>query len=365
MLVRRLRKTVFAGLTLLFALSGCFNNTQHTRTWENDKLVAQLYRQYKSEILLTYNDLKGEVVVDAQDGYARAYFDNYRKQVIFAKDRTLEYLINGVEMTTTTADITGYPADMLFNETYQVAVEVLDVKSADLTSNEFDGARSRIININTGANIIVDGLLFNRNLLVGDYFYGFTFDNDRNQLFDIVNLKTMEHKRITNKTDKFSFIYESAGEVYVQVASKQTAFTVVGFDLHEKQDLYDATLPHFEHGAQILKDIAPQQTSEHWYVQADEEHERIARIRLLRTTPNGRITQQPLAFDRSDMMQVIDVARYGNDQIALLLLTKDADDSLHTLLAVFTLEGELNMIDDVTRLLEGDKGRFTYLDYVD
>jgi hypothetical protein len=336
-------------------------------SWRKDKLVAQMQRQYKAEVVLAYNDLQTkDRVEEQQEGYGRAHFDNDRKQIIFTKDTVLEYLIDGQEKSTATADISGYPADILTNETYQLAIEILDVQADHLGQAPFDGAKSRIIDLNTGSNVIVDGLLFNRSLLVGHYFYGFTFDNEQNQLFDIIDLRTMQHERIKRATDKITFIYEMAGEVYVQVASQKTAYRLDGFDLVQTQASYDGTLPNFEHGAQVLKDIAPEASKEHWYVDVpDARVGALDEVALLRALPTGEVTQQPIRLPADGLVQIIDVTRYKENQIALFYMRRDQAGDLHTIISVFDLAGNEQHSAEMTDLLHEDVGRFTQLDYVE
>jgi len=362
MLIRRQRFVVVMSLSLLFILSSCDNSGV---SWRKTRLVAQLYRQYKEEVLLAYSDVKNERVIAHQPGYARAYFDNYRKEIIFTKDRVLEYLVHGEAVSTATDVVTGYPADILLNDTYQLAVEILDVQADNLTSNEFDGAKSRVIDLKTGANVVVDGLLFNRSLLVGHYFYGFTFDNERNQLFDIVDLTTMEHKRIKNKAHKISFIYVINDTVYVQVASKETAFRLDGFNFVEERERYRPELPNFIHGAEVLKDVAPRNNGEHWYISTREQEEVVGDVQLLRIQTDGAVQTQAITLPRADVVQVIDVSEYVKNQIALFLLAKDKTGALHAIISVHGLDGVQKQQEEITDLFAGDVGRFTALGYIE
>jgi len=364
MLKKQLRTGFLTLLCVLLFATGCTGSKP--LVWRADRLVAQLYRQYKEELLLAYNDFDNQMHVDDQRGYAKAYFDNYRKEIIFTKERTLDYLVNGTAMSTASADVTGYPADILVNETYQLAVEILDVRSDQLTSNEFDGAKSRIINLNTGDHVIVDGLLFNRSLLIGDYFYGFTFDNNYAQLFDIVNVKTMQHHRIKRSDNKFTFIYARDQDVYVQVANEETAFLIDGFALIETKERYDANLPNFEHGAQVLKDIAPRETGEHWYIEPPSEDDPVVQgILLFRVRGNDPVNVTKIRFAQHDVMQVMDVSAYRDDQLALFLMKKDDAGDFHAIITIFDMHGNEQRSEEITTLLRGDVGRFTHLDYVE
>jgi len=364
MLVWRKRILLILSCSVLLVLSSCGNGGA---PWRKNRLVAQMQRQYKSEVVLSYNDFQTkDRIEEQQEGYGRAYFDNDRKQIIFTKDNVLDYLIDGQEKSTRTTNISGYTADVLTNDTYQLAIEILDVKSDQLGSDAFDGAKSRIIDLKTDANVVVDGLLFNRSLLVGHYFYGFTFDNEHNQLFDIIDLRTMKHERIKRTEDRITFIYEMADNVYIQVANKRTAFRLDGFNFVEDKALYNEKLPNFEHGAQVLKDIAPKATKEHWYVSSpDERVTNVQHIDLLRVLPSGEVSVQPIRLKQDDVVQIMDVSQYKNDQIALFYMRRDAASELHATIAVFDLTGNEQHSEEITDLLNNDVGRFTQLDYVE
>jgi len=77
------------------------------------------------------------------------------------------------------------------------------------SDDQFNELQSRIINLNTKVSVRVAGFLFNRYLLVGDYFYRFAVNNGENavQLLDIINVKTMQLTRIETGEAPINFLY--------------------------------------------------------------------------------------------------------------------------------------------------------------
>jgi len=333
-------------------------------SWRAGKLVAQLYRQSNQEILLAYNDMANEMIVDNQQGYARAYFDNYRKQIIFTPQVGLAYMIDGSIISTETEDVGGYVSSVLVNEAYQIGVEIMDYEPVPDQDEQFNGLRSRVIDLKSKVSVTVAGLLFNRCLLVDDYFYGFAVSSSDEQLLDIINVKTMEHKRINTTKYPISFMYQTGNEVYAQSATTRKTFLLQGHELIEQDENFNATLPISDNEWQILKDIRPHDVNEHWYIEPGKLDLSINQLRFFRTYPDGAISEVLLRFKRDDIIQLMDVANYGKDHIATFLTTKDDNGVLHAIITVFDLQGNIIYEDEITKIRDGI-GRFTYLDYVE
>jgi len=353
-----IEKRILWVLVLLLITTGC---TNHVLPWRSGKLVGQLYRQYKEEILLSYHDLKTEDVVDRQYGYERAYFDNYRKQIIFTGYRANEYWIDGRKFITDENGVGGYVAEVLVNEKYQIGVEILNLTAEDVGQDKFDGAKSRVIDLNTEKSITVSGLLFNRCLINDDYFYGFTFNTDNRQFLDIIRLSTMEHKRFD--ADNITFLYQKGREVYVQEIKQKQGYKLDGLDMIKKDNTFYSELPDFTGAPQILKDIAPRMSNEHWYVEPTGVGDIIDELRLIQIEED-EIQSFIIKLNRTDVIQVMDVSNYGKGYIALFLTTEDEDKELHAIITIFDLSGKEVASKEITEI-RGDKGRFTYLDYVE
>lgn len=363
------------GLIFILILGSCTNTKLQ---WRQGYLIAQLYRQPHQKILMAYNDFSSEMIVDEQSDYSRAYFDKYRKQMIFQKEGQLNYLIDGKEMTTATDEISGYTSQVLFNDKYQVGVEILDIKNGSLGEGQFWGTKSRIIDLHTKQNIILDGLLFNTNMLAGDYFYGFTFSKtdaeveseeeqeseDVERYLDIIDLRTMEHKRFNTTEQEISFLYQKGDKVYGQSDAKKTAFVFDRLNMQEQKTKYNDKLLVDKSEWPILKDIAPLNSNQHWYITPVKEYDTVMQAKLMQLS-NNDIKEVMLDFQRDDVIQIMDVANYGTEYVALFLTTKDDDGTLHAIITVFDLYGKEVHRKEITEIRTNDYGRFTYLDYVE
>jgi len=359
-----LKKSKFKCLIITFIgvllLTSCRNPNL---SWRSGHLVAQLYRQSNQEVLLAYNDFEQDMVIDKTKGLKRAYFDNYRKQLILIPQVGLEYTIGDKQIKTATEEITGYVSTVLMNENHQIGVEIMSYKPNEEGAETFNGLRSRVIDLQTQRYVIVDGLLFNRGELVGDYFYGFAVsDGAQEQLLDIINVTTMEHTRINTEANEISFLYRAGDKVYAQSDKSMTAFLFEGNEMIEQSDAYIEGMLSPGGGREILKDIAPIGSEEHWYVEAVNPLGRISEARLVRFIKN-EVTERVLSLDRDNVVQIMDVANYGEDKLALFLTIKDDDESLHAVISVFNLQGNKLQDTEITHI-RGDYGQFTYLDYV-
>jgi len=350
-------------MSLVLVITGCTNNVL---MWRSEKLVAQMYRQYKHEILLAYNDLNTDILVDDQHGYERAYFDNYRKQIIFTRYRTNEYWIDGRQFTTAEDGIGGYVSEVLVNEHYQIGVEILNITADEVGKDIFDGTKSRIIDLNTEKSITVPGLLFNRNLIVGHYFYGFTFDEAGNRYFDMIDLRTMEHRRQQSAAEKdnITFLYQQGQQVYGQSEHTKQAFLIDGLELFAQPENYNSQLPIFDGGTAVLKDISPLDLSEHWYIHEPEGKSVIEEVQFIRIM-GDEIKISWIKLNRSDVIGLRDVSNFGIDKLALYLATESADGEVHAIISIFDLFGKEIRSQDITEIKGSDVGQFTYLDYVE
>jgi len=355
------KRYIICTLITVLTLTSCIKSSF---PWREGQLVAQLYRQYKQEILLAYNDFKHDMVVDAQQGYNRAYFDNYRKQMIFTRSDENEYWINGVQMSTADDGITGYVSQVLINEHYQIGVEILNMTTDDFGSDIFDGTKTRIIDLQTKRSITVPGLLFNRNLIVGHYFYGPTFDDEGGRYFDMIDLRTMEHKREkrTQDVDTITFVYQQEDKLYAQVAGKKQTFLIDGLELIEVPNAYNDTLPVMD-GTSILKNVGPFGSHEHWYIEETGIGEPISTIKFIQITEKN-ISTTWINLNRNNVIQIMDVANYGKNHIALFLTVEDENSELHALVTLFDLQGNEISTTEIEHLLDKKPGQFTYLDYV-
>jgi len=359
---RRLLKVGLCSLTTFLIITSCRNPDL---PWRSGQLVAQLYRQYNQQILLAYSDATDELVVDQQNGYARAYFDNYRKQIIFSAQGTLDYMMNGQQFSTATEDITGYVFEVLLNNQYQIGVEVIDITDGTLGKGQFWGTKSRIIDLSSKRSVVVDGLLFNRNMIVDDYFYGFTFDDDDNQFLEIVDLRTMEHRRINTTKNKINFLYQSGDQVYGQSEVSQTTFAFHGLNMTEEKSTYNDKLVLTTDPWYILKDIAPIQSTEHWYIEPGKYGTRFNQVRLLQMKEDRTINESWLQLKRDDVSQILDVSNYGADHVAVYYEAKDQEnDQWYTFITVYDLNGHEVSSTEIERIRKGE-GRFLYLDYVE
>lgn len=235
MLKRAFLNFMGLGLSFILILSSCTNTSL---PWRSGYLVAQLYRQYKEEVILAYNNFSNDMIIDTQNGYSRAYFDNYRQQMIFKKERALEYMIDGRPFTTASDKLSGYISEILVNDKYQIGVEILNPEADSFGEGLFWSTKSRVIDLNTQESVIVDGLLFNDNLIADDYFYGVTFSKSDRELatdavagsepmdyyLDIIDLRTMQHQKINTTENDIRFLYQMGNKVYGQAESQKQHF---------------------------------------------------------------------------------------------------------------------------------------------
>jgi hypothetical protein len=351
---------VILSLSFILMLSSCRNTDL---LWHEKNLIAQLYIQPRQEILLAYNDLANGVRVDQQYGYARAYFDNYRKQIIFSAQGTVDYMIAGRQFTTATDEISGYVSEVLVNDMYQLGVEIIDITDGTMGKGQFWGAKSRIIDLNSNENIILDGLLFNRNMIAGHYFYGFTFDKTENQFLDIIDLRTMEHRRFDTTASDIRFLYRSGDNVYGQSETNKTAFLFTELEMKERKEMYNDNLAIEETEWYILKDVAPSKSEEHWYIASVREDGVVKGARLLKVSSND-VKVSFINFERDDIVRIKDTANFGENKVAIFLSAKDDEGKVHAIIEVFDLAGNKIGKKEITEI-RGDIGRFTYLDYLE
>jgi len=361
-LIRQVSRLVILISLVLLITVGCRNTNL---PWRSGQLVAQLYRQANQELLLTYNDMSNDLLIEQQYGYARAYFDNYRKQIIFSGQGTLDYLFGGEQFTTATESLSGYVFELLFNETYQIGVEIIDIKDGSLGQGQFWGTKSRIIDLQNKSNVIVEGLFFNRNMIAGHYFYGFTFNEDEDQLLEIIDLRTMDHRRINMKKNKITFLYQNGDQVYGQSEAEKTTFVFDGLDMQETKDKYDSKLSFSTDPWYILKNIAPTHSSEHWYVEAGKYGTQFNQVRFIQIKGNGEIDEKSLKLQRDDVSQILDVSNYGDKHIAVYYEAKDVkSEQWYTFITVYDLDGNKVANTEIESVRNGH-GRFLYLDYLE
>lgn len=170
------------------------------------------------------NSFKPEEIFDKK-AYSEFYYDSYHKQKIFYSNLNLNYQIGDTEFTTRTETISGYVVDVRSNEKYQIGVEILDESSdATVQSNEFDGARTRIIDLKTRESVTLDG--FSQTCeLVGDYAYCRNYQKTEKYL-EVIDLKEMKvvNKHILPNDDGNFFTFKSKTGVFVHIISTNKTF---------------------------------------------------------------------------------------------------------------------------------------------
>jgi hypothetical protein len=326
-----------------------------------------MYTQYKQEILLAYNDFQDEMVVDNQHGYARGYFDNYRKQMIFTTQWTLDYMIGERQLTTETDEIKGYVYKVLFNEAYLVGVEMLALDLGDTEAADFAGAQMRIKDLNTEKDIIITG--FPSNIMLGTNFvYCNNYDEKDNRFLDIIDIETMEHVRLKTNDYDFTFFYQMGEKVFVQDEHTKKTFLIEGKELIEQMNPTYNVYHIIDEGVGyvMLKDIAPTNSNEHWYVNPLKQYGVTYEAELLKFLPE-KVERVFIDFERDDIIQVVDVANYGKDYVAILYETRiSQNDPIHEYVVVYDMDGKLVQSKEVTELAGGGTaGRFTALDYLE
>jgi hypothetical protein len=334
--------------------------------WRSGHLVVQLYRQYKSELSLAYTDFSADTLVDEQHGYERAFFDNYRHDIIFIREGKLEYLKNRHTLNTASDGTTGYIEQVILSPKYQIGIEILDIKRSDMVNSSFYGEKTRIINLNTLESVIVDGVMFAHAFIVNDYLYNLVFDYDVGEFLDMINLTTMEHTRIDTTENNITFLYQIGDAAYAQVAAKKTAFLLDGNKMIEQKHMYDEKLPVLDDAMEYIDDIAPVNAKDHWYIESLQDTAEASEVHVLRMHPNGTHTSSTLPLKRTDTIQVIDAANYGPDHVALCYLTKNPQtEEFRTYIAIYDLNGKQIAELDITEVDETHDGRFMYLNYVE
>jgi len=335
--------------------------------WRSGMLVTQMYRQYKQEILLGYNDFQQKMVVDDQHGYAKGYFDNYRNQIIFATEGSLEYMLGNKQITTGTDELTGYVYDVVLNDTYQIGIEILDVKRADLGSDKFFGARTRIIDLNTQESVTITGFPAKCILDTNKYVYCDNYDDDDNDFLDIIDVEMMEHTRLDTNDKNLTFFYQIGNEMFVQSREQKKTFKIDGSKLIEESNSLLKEYPVLDGGIgyKMIKDIAPINSTEHWYVNPLKRFDKPYAAEIFKFFPN-KVDRVLIDFGRKDIIQIVDVANYGDEHVAILYQTQLVhDDPIYDYIAVYDMRGQLVELRDVSDLTGvGKRGRVIALDYV-
>jgi len=307
------------------------------------------------------------MVVDTQYGYERAYFDNYRNQMIFIREGKLGYLIDGKKVDTQGEEgITGYIKQVVLSPNYQIGIEILDIQRDSLGQGAFYGERTRIIDLGTRDSVIVDGVMFAHAFIANHYLYNLVFDYDGNEFLDMIDLRTMEHTRIGTAENNITFMYQVGDNVYAQVSSKKTAFLLDGKEMIERKELYNETLPVLESAMEYIDDIAPMHSNNHWYIEPHEDDIKIKETRLLNVHPDGKINETILKFENDNVVHITDATNYGVDHVAIFYRTKEpGTEDLGAYVAIYDLNGKKVETREITSLKGNDTGRFTYLDYVE
>jgi hypothetical protein len=352
---------VIINLIFVLILGSCRNSSL---PWRSGNLVAQMYTQYKQEILLVYNDLNNEMMIDHQHGYERAYYDNYRHQIIFTTQWTLDYMLGDKYLNTTTEELGGYVYQVLFNDKYQIGIEMLDIDRSDLGQGDFDGARIRIKDLNRDKDLIVSGFPSNV-MLAGDYVYCNNYDKNDNRFLDIINIEMMQHVRINTTANDLTFFYQMGDKVFAQSIEEKKTFLITEKELIEQVNPVYNIYHIIDEGigTVMLKDIAPINSGQHWYVNPLKQYGVIYEAEILKFRENDG-KRVFIDFERNDIIGLRDVTNFGNDNVAIFLATKDDEGEVHAIINVYDMEGKKVSEQDITEL-RGDKGRFTYLDYVE
>jgi len=316
------------------------------------------------------------MMVATKPGYERAYFDNYRKQIIFQKEKELAYLMDGIPVRTGTDTFTGYVSDVLINETYQLGIESLNPSTESLRTAHGWATKTRVIDLNTEKHVIIDGLLFHDNLLTDHYFYGVSFSpSDRGldedsvlgndpmaYYLNIIDLRTMQHQKINISARDIRFLYQSGDKLYGQSEAKKTTFLFEGTTMIEQKSKYNELLTVSSGVGRMLKNVAPSNAREHWYISSEEGAHKLKQARLTQVgLDSTRIVS--LDFGRDDIVQIMDVANYGEDKVALVLRTKDDNDELHAILTVFDIRGKEIRSEDISDVVGTDVMESIYLNY--
>jgi hypothetical protein len=325
-----------------------------------------MYRQYKQEILLAYNDFEHDMIVDEQHGYAKGYFDNYRKQMIFTTEWTLDYLMGDHQMTTTTNDVTGYVYQVWMNEGYQIGIEMLDIDRNNLGQGDFDGARMRIIDLKTDNSRIITGFP-SHTMLAGHYVYCNNYDTKNNRFLDIIDVEKMTHVRLSTNDHDFTFFYQMGKDVFVQDAHTETTFLIKENQLIEQPTPAYNVYPNIDEGSgsEMLKDIAPINSGEHWYVNPLKQYGAIYWAELLKFS-SDKVARVFIDFARDDIIQIVDVANYGKDYVAILYETRMAQgEPVREYVSVYDMSGNMVQHKEMTELVGDKPGRFTALDYLE
>jgi hypothetical protein len=349
---------------LLLVLGSCRNNNL---PWRSGMLVTQIHRQYKQQILLGYNDFQQKMVIDNQQGYAKGYFDNYRNQIIFATEGSLEYMIGQKQITTSTNGVSGYVYRVLLNESYQIGVEILDVKRDELGSDKFLGMRTRIIDLNTRTSVIISGFPSDC-MLSGKNIYCDNYDEDYHDFLDIVDVETMTHTRLDTDEKQLTFYYTVGDQTFVQSNTQGKVFLVNENKLIEQTRVDRGIHPLVDrvNGRRVLKDIAPINSGEHWYVNQFKQFEKPYAVELFKFSFD-KVERVFVDFNRKDIIQIVDVANYGSEYFAILYQTQSSENNPnYEYIAVYDMNGQPVELREVTELgSEGTRDRFIALDYVE
>ena len=350
-------KILLVCIFIFMILVGCANDN----FWQTNNIMIQMYNQINQETTLGfYNQNLNNTAIVKKANTAVAYIDNYRKETIFVEQDGLEYMINDRKVITTDKknDIDGYVVNVLSNEFYQIGIEILGVNIDDVDSDEFGGAKTRIIDLNTKKNIIVNGLLYNRSLIQGNYLYSLVFDFDENEYLEVINLKDMTSSRRRTEANNISFLYEVDNNVYVQSNTTKTSFLITDGKYIEQKDNFSDILPTMGDGEEIIKNVGMYSQK---YLVPEKVNEIISNAYIINIQGNGVFKKQKITFTEPNIIQIMDSTFLPNDKIAVFYVTKDENGELAAIISIFDENNIEVEKKDVTNIRK-DIGRFNYID---
>lgn len=133
----------------------------------------------------------------------------------------------------------------------------------------------------------------------------------------------------------------------------------------EQKEKYNEKLIVSKGNGPILKDIAPLNSKEHWYITPIKEYDIVMQAKLMQLS-NNVITEVIIDFQRDDIIQIIDTANYGLEHIAIFYETRvQGTEDIKEFIAVYDMKGNAVEVKEMTAVSRGDGGHFRSLEYIE
>lgn len=225
-------------------------------------------------------------------GYDRQEYIEKDQQTIYYSAKQLKYEIAGQEVRTDQLNNEGQEGEVYAvydDDQYVVSVEILSkrpVAEGDVYGKE----RSRIVNLETKEQVVVEGLFFNPCQLHDGSLYCSTFDHLDGSYSRVIDISTMQETRYQLPDECINrFIYIHNNEVYVQstgkISTPRTHKITKG--LFEEVDFYIPELDRLESPQDIFLDRSQSNTdgNKHYiYFGRDKDDESIYRAYIITTS---------------------------------------------------------------------------------